>query len=740
MNAEIQAYRDGLHCSVQNIDDIFEECVCEAKMVMSLDGIKIWLKGANRICGLGRGTDLVLIFLEGMPEVVKLTDESIIVDVVDIAETLSSQLLGPAIKPFLSTLPSVARRLGNTQLLREWLKLVSQMADEAKEGLIALLNKVIYLLNQLSIGGLKNWIEYGIRVYRNQPHRFDDFFSLQTADAHAMLQRERHGTLYIDYERQLKLYLRAFWEVTIDFRPYSLAFDTLRKPTPHLDKLGIHLPDVYDDLDGIKGIDRYRAMIAHTVAHKLWSKPYLADNFSTFQHLTVETFEDARIEALAISRYPGLRKLWLSLHPLPKEGGCPEGYSCIRHKLAMLSRALLEPAHPYTDPVLLDFVKRFHKRIVDEPYNTNISTELGVAYLAKINEHDFRKPKVWFEDTQVSYRDDNRYLWLFLEDTDDEDDFHSDHGATNHAADDQQEDILPPQHYPEWDYQTQNYRPDWATVYEGIQSPGDPNHIDKLLEKHQLLAKRLKKIVDLLKPQQRKRVRYQEEGDELDLDVVIRAMTDFYAGTIPDTHIHQSYVRDGRNIAVLLLLDLSESINETPEGSDISILQLSQEAVSLLAWAVEALGDSFAIAGFASNTRHEVRYTHFKGFQEPWGELPKSRLAAMQAGYSTRMGAALRHAGRYLEPRREEKKLMLVLSDGEPSDIDVLDDARYLRDDTHEAVDELESKGITTYCITLDPNADEYVADVFGANHYTVIDKLERLPEKLPQLFMALTR
>jgi nitric oxide reductase activation protein len=134
-----------------------------------------------------------------------------------------------------------------------------------------------------------------------------------------------------------------------------------------------------------------------------------------------------------------------------------------------------------------------------------------------------------------------------------------------------------------------------------------------------------------------------------------------------------------------------------------------------------------------------VRYTHFKGFKESWDEVPKGRLAAMTAYYSTRMGAALRHAGRYLEQRREEKKLLLVLSDGEPSDIDV-QDPRYLKEDTHIAVNELDRKGITTYCITLDPNADEYVADIFGANNYTVIDKLERLPEKLPQLFMALTR
>ena len=159
----------------------------------------------------------------------------------------------------------------------------------------------------------------------------------------------------------------------------------------------------------------------------------------------------------------------------------------------------------------------------------------------------------------------------------------------------------------------------------------------------------------------------------------------------------------------------------------------------MLAWAVESLGDPFAIAGFSSNTRHEVRYTHFKGFTESWGDIPKSRLAAMQAGYSTRMGTALRHAGKYLEPRREEKKLLLVLSDGEPSDIDV-QDIHYLKNDTHMAVNELERQGITTYCITLDAQADSYVSDIFGASHYTVIDRLERLPEKLPQLFMALTR
>jgi len=110
----------------------------------------------------------------------------------------------------------------------------------------------------------------------------------------------------------------------------------------------------------------------------------------------------------------------------------------------------------------------------------------------------------------------------------------------------------------------------------------------------------------------------------------------------------------------------------------------------------------------------------------------------MEAGWSTRMGAAMRHAAHYLEARQADKKLMLILTDGEPADIDVQDE-RLLIEDTRRAVQELDQMGIYTYCINLDPRADEYVQDIFG-NQYSVIDRVERLPEKLPQLFMALTR
>ena len=187
-----------------------------------------------------------------------------------------------------------------------------------------------------------------------------------------------------------------------------------------------------------------------------------------------------------------------------------------------------------------------------------------------------------------------------------------------------------------------------------------------------------------------------------------------------------------------LLLDLSQSVDEIPDGCSQSILEISQEAVALLGWAIGHLDDEFAIAGFSSNTRHEVRYQHIKGFSEPWNDEVKGRLAGIEAGFSTRMGAAMRHAALTLGARRADKKLLLVLTDGEPADIDV-DDEQHLIRDAKKAVQELDQQGIYTYCINLDPKADAYVSDIF-ASQYTVIDNVERLPEKLPQLFMSLTK
>lgn len=705
-------------------------CQAKAATLLSAAGLEAWRAGAQALERARVPEGAIASFLDAVPDAASVAGEAMIKPAADTAAYLAAVPdVADCAEPFLAALPAMARRVENPVALMTWFGLVKRMSQNVRPGLKALIATAPHLLERISIGGLSSWVDFGISTYRNQGPAAALYFSLRTADSQAALQRERHGTLLVDRERELKLILRSFWGLAVELRPFSMLFDVLRSPRPHLDKLGFHLPDVLDDAGGVAAIDRYRAMVAHMAAHRTWSTPYTADNYSQLQHIFIEAFEDARVEHLAIARYPGLRRLFLAQHPIPR-GPVPEGMNSIRFEAARLSRALLDPAFP-ADGVLAEFAARFRAADLGDPQT---SARLGVDYLARIRKPDFREPKVWFDDTLVPYRDDNRYLWRFLEDTDSKDDFHSDHGTAEPPPDD---GLMLPTHHPEWDYQAQDYRPDWSTVYEAFPPSGEAARIDALLDRHAITAKRLKRVIDRLKPQNRKRLRRMKEGDDLDLDQAITATIDRRAGIEPDPRVYQSHMPDGRDIAVLLLLDLSHSLND--RVGDTRLLDLAQEATALLAWAVEQLGDRFAIAGFASKSRHLVRYERFKDFAEPWAAPAKARLAGMEAGLATRMGAALRHAGDHLAARREDKKLLLLLSDGEPADIDV-DDDDYLKWDTHAAVGELRGKGVHTFCMTLDRKADAYVADIFGPGGFTVVDKVEALPEKLTRLFLSLTK
>jgi hypothetical protein len=744
-----QNARKELVCNFARVQSVFDDCLAHAQMKLSDAGVDAYIEGAQVICKMGRGEEPVLVFLEEMPLVAAQIGEEVIAEVVEFTRKLARTPNSKAIPPLLQSLAAAARHLESRELFHEYLQLVWQTMVRTSpkvhgidsmytsECLPDFLRCAPFLLGQLSLGGLQNWVDYGIKGYPNDPERQRDYFMLQSADSRAVLQRERHGTLLTDHQRKLDLYLRGLWRSESVFMPYSLAFDQLRKPTPYVDDNGIHMPDVYDDTrEGVSGIDRYRALLAHVSAHQRWTTPIMADNFSPFQRIAIETFEDARVEWLAMQEYPGLRNLWCALHPMPQEIQHDEGVSYFRHRLAMLSRALLDPAHLYTHPAILKYVALFHALMAAGNTLTKSMIDLGIHFVSESRLRSDSSAQVYFDLTEIDYRDDNRLMWRFFEDGDEE--VYESKPRKVQPEEQGDEAKMPPRLYPEWDYTTQHYNPDWVSLYEHLHPAGDAAYIDRLLARHNALAKQLKKIIDLLKPQQKVRVRYQEEGSELDLDVAIRSLIDFKSGAQPDPRINMSHKNDGRSIAVSLLLDLSASLADVPEGCAQSKLELSQEAVSLLAWAIGQMGDPFAIGGFHSDTRHEVRYLHIKGYKEPWGDQVKARLAAMDAGFSTRMGAALRHAGHYLGHQQADKKLLLVLTDGEPADIDSKD-PRHLIEDARIAVRELDRQGIYTYCINLDPRADEYVADIFG-KRFTVIDNIQRLPERLPQLFMALTK
>ncbi|WP_312263026.1 VWA domain-containing protein [Candidatus Igneacidithiobacillus taiwanensis] len=735
-----------LDTGFSEVERVFPDLWQEARALLSPQGLLDYLEAARQIGKLGRGSEPMLVFLEEWPGVAKAVGEDALHAVTDAIGRLQKSPNGRDITGLLQTLAPVAERLRSQELLASYLQIAMRLQAQTSgsihgrqttipsSGLPEFFAQAPALLQQVSLEGLANWVEYGIHNYANHPDRQKDYFGLQSADSRAVLQRERHGTLLADIERRLDLYLRGLWQDDAQLIPYSTAFHQLRQPMPYFDSLGFRLPDVYEDAHNVAGIDRYRAALAHMVGHRRWSRPLIADNWSPFQRLAVECLEDCRIDTLLIREYPGLRALLLRLHPMPREDACDsQTTSCLRHRLAMLSRALLDPEHTYNNSTILKVVARFQAFLAQGLSSTEEVAALALEFVTRTRLPSDQFAQVHFTDTVVDYRDDNRHLWTFIE-PDDEEESLEDSPRAQHA---EEASSLPPRHYPEWDDQSQSYRPDWVSVYDQLHPSGNPDQIDRLLARHAVLAKRLQRLFDLLKPQDKERVRYQEDGSELDLDIALRAFIDYKSGAQPDPRINFRHRSHHRDITVLLLLDLSDSLNDPVAGTGQTLLELSQEAVSLLAWAIESLGDPFAIAGFHSNTRHEVRYAHIKGFGEQWDTSVKARLAGMQACWSTRMGAAMRHAGQYLGARKAEKKLLLVLTDGAPADVDVTAPQQLIAD-ARQAVKELDQQGIYSYCISLDPQADAYVGNIFG-RQFTVIDHIERLPERLPQLFLALT-
>lgn len=754
MSAEIIArYQEQFTCGFPKAKDVFPACIEEAASILSPKGVDAYIDGANFLCKIGMGVEPVLVYLEVMPEIARHLGQGTMKRIADYGYQLARSPNKKALIPFLQSLGSVCRRIDTVEDLDLYLTILDEFTHKTQTiihghhsvyesaGMVPLLESMPQIISKLTLSGIRNFIDYGARNYNDAPDQQIEYFSLSSHDAKSIITRERHGTTFKEASRHLELLKDCLWQCDYPFQTFATAFDQLRKPVPYLDDTVIAVPDVYEKENGVSGIDRYRATLAHMMAHHIWSTKLMADNFAPQMQIFISVFEDCRVEHLAIQRYPGLKPLFLALHPYPEKGTCNDKeFSCIRYRATRLSRALLDDNFDSENPIIDDFRQQFHALMAEkgETSSTQDMASLGSSFYVKSRKQSSDSlPNMFFDHTEISYRDDNRCIWFHYEEYDEPDEIM----PNEYQAEDkvvQDPNSLPPRHYDEWDYLSESYRPDWATVYERLHPSSDSEKVDRLMAKHNDLAKRLKQMIEALKPQNKKRIRFQEEGDELDLDIAIRSLIDFKSGQVPDPRINTSHTTDSRNIAVMLLVDTSQSLNERNPDTGQTLLELSQEALAITAWTVDQLGDKFSIAGFSSDTRHEVRYQHIKGYSENYCDEVKSRISAMEASYSTRMGPAMRHAAHYLDAQHAEKKLMLILTDGEPADIDTKDPQTLIQD-TRKAVEELKSQGIYCYCITLDPDADDYVETIFD-NHYTVIDHVDKLPEQLPQVFMKLTQ
>jgi hypothetical protein len=568
-----------------------------------------------------------------------------------------------------------------------------------------------------------------------------------------------------DVERGLGFYLRALFDLEPDLRAGVAALEERAALRASILNGAIRMPPGLED-----GHALYRATVAHAAAHLTWSTGGMSvRGLRPIQFALVGLLEDARVEQLALREMPGLRNLWLPYHD-----AAPRVPITADALLARLARALVDPGYDDPHPFVTEGRRLFaaEQARLSDPL---LSRELGVALGQRLEDtHLPFELQAWM--IEPPYRDDNLFLWdlgdagqrnqdreaiyetvsMSLEEAGEQSELERQqllHERSDEQAqpDARQKEAAPtegavalddvfaqPYLYDEWDYLIAAERRRWCTLLEKTPPSGDPRVIDEVLRRNDDTVQRLTTLIKAVQIQRPRRLRKQLEGDRLDIDACIAATLDLRSGRAPDPRVHQRLGRNNRDLAVLLLLDLSQSTNDWVPGAGSTVLNLAREATALVAHAMNDLGDSFAIHGFDSNGRHGVEYYRFKDFDEPYGEHARARLAGMHGQLSTRMGCALRHAGHFLRGRRVAQRLVLLLTDGEPHDIDV-QDKQYLVLDTKRAVEDQRRYGIATYCISLDPAADEYVSRIFGARNYMVLDQLRRLPEKLPALYLRLT-
>jgi nitric oxide reductase NorD protein len=291
--------------------------------------------------------------------------------------------------------------------------------------------------------------------------------------------------------------------------------------------------------------------------------------------------------------------------------------------------------------------------------------------------------------------------------------------------------------YPEWDYREHRYHTAGAVVRETPVHDGDPAWARDALKRHAILVRRVRRDFERLRPR-REILRQQLEGSDLDVDAYVTATTDARAGVSPDARLYLADRRARRDAAILLLIDVSASTDSWVAGSR-RVIDVEREGLLIVAEALAALGDPHAIFAFRGEGADGVEVLPVKRFTDPDAAGVRNRIASLEPEGFTRVGAAIRHATALLSRQPAMQRLLLLLSDGRPNDMDVYE-GRYGLEDTRQSFSEARLQGIHPFCLTVDREAPAYVSHVFGEGAYATLRRPERLPEVMVNVLRRLLR
>lgn len=282
--------------------------------------------------------------------------------------------------------------------------------------------------------------------------------------------------------------------------------------------------------------------------------------------------------------------------------------------------------------------------------------------------------------------------------------------------------------YPEWDHALRQYRRDAVIVRVRPARETVPDWAKQTLQEHAALVRRVRERFERLRAR-RTRLPRQREGDELDLAACVRALVDARSGHNVDDRLYIDVRPARRELAILLLVDVSGS-TDTLVTKTLQVIDVEKVALLLTTEALDALGDRYAMVSFSGKGAKSVHLTTIKGFAERNGPAVRGRISALAPEANTRLGAAIRHATALLDAQSAGHRLLLILSDGKPNDIDAYQGS-YGIEDSRQAINEARARDVFPFCLTVDHEESAYLKRIFGPSGYAILPKPEHLPRVL---------
>ncbi len=289
--------------------------------------------------------------------------------------------------------------------------------------------------------------------------------------------------------------------------------------------------------------------------------------------------------------------------------------------------------------------------------------------------------------------------------------------------------------YPEWDHRTGSYLPDHCRVLSSVADPSEelPDFTTDPAAKRRIRA--VKRQFEALRPR-RVILPRQLEGDELDLEAVVAAQVELRATGHGSDRVYRAARTQDRDLAISVLIDVSRS-TEASIG-ERTVIEVEREALVALSWGLDACGDDFAINTFSSLKRDRVYVQSCKGFDEKMGSHVEGRIAGVNPAFYTRLGAAMRHVSAELDKRPNSRKLLLVITDGKPNDLDHYE-GRHGIEDSRMAVREARRRGQAVYGVVVDQKGQSWVNRIFGSEGFSIVPDANRLTQALPEIYRHIT-